>query len=168
MHTICKLSLFKTHPAAEVHRKALAERAPSLMPVAAITGESQYLAAARRFRGMLLADEIDLRQPERSLVVINRMKKMKKQDGIDGGLLCFEGKAYRLRGEGGDQDTAIGLYEQAVADPVTPAEAWRSLGLSYRRDGRHGEASEMCATYLSKKPEASDADLIRSYLSTLS
>ena len=80
-------------------------------------------------------------------------------------------RAHFLRGEiirmspADDQTTAraMAAYRRSVGLPDTPAEAYRELGLMYRSMGRDDEATAAFQQYLSAKPGAADAPIIRSY-----
>lgn len=80
-------------------------------------------------------------------------------------------QAHFLRGEiirmspADDQTAARALaaYRRSAGLPDTPAEAYRELGLLYRSMGRDEEATAAFRQYLSAKPGAADAPIIRSY-----
>ena len=82
-------------------------------------------------------------------------------------------RAHFLRGENirmspEDDETAakaIAAYRRSTSLPDTPGEAYRELGLMYRSMGRDDEATTAFQQYLSAKPGAVDAPIIRSYVS---
>lgn len=45
-----------------------------------------------------------------------------------------------------------------------PAETYRSIGLVRLRDGDHAAADAAFLRYLALKPEASDREMVRSYI----
>ena len=76
-------------------------------------------------------------------------------------LRFYEGEIWRLRNRPGDEHRAEQSYSIAVAYPDAPPEAWRWHGLSLIKDGRKDEGRAALARYLSMKPNAVDAPLIR-------
>ncbi len=76
-------------------------------------------------------------------------------------LRYYEGEVWRLRDRPGDQRRAEQSYSIAVAYPDAPPDAWRWHGLSLIKEGRQSEGKAALAHYLSMKPDAVDAPLIR-------
>lgn len=152
--------LFATHPAPQERMATLKAKADQLGNV----GENfadRYRERIRKIRFMMLEDELRLRQYERSLVLIRRLQKETPEDGE---LIYFEAEIYRLREDKDDLKLAEQTYERAVLAANTPPQAWRSLGLIQRRDGRHDAAVQSFRKYLDLRPNADDRAIITSYM----
>lgn len=152
--------MFATHPSND-------ERMTTLKAKAAETGvqgetyAERYREKIRGIRFMLLEDEVRLRQYERSLQLLQRLQT---ETPGDGELIYFEAEVYRLRAGQDDIKTAEATYERAVLAQNAPPQAWRSLGLIQRRDGRHEAASQSFRKYLDLRPDAEDRTIIASYM----
>ncbi len=149
---------FATHPSS-------AERAQTLTALAGgRTGEfhtDRYRQALGGLQLTLVEDELRLRRFRRSEWLFERLHA----DGANPGLMLFaRAEVNRLRDFPGDQTRAAEFYRQATAQPGTPPEAWRGLGLIERKRDRQADASAAFRRYLDLKPDAGDRDLIRSYL----
>jgi predicted Zn-dependent protease len=70
---------------------------------------------------------------------------------------------YSGSGYSGD-DAALAAYQAAGAFPDVPAEAFREMGLIYRRRGASGAAQTAFKEYLRRQPTAGDVAIIRKYL----
>ncbi|MBM3524492.1 MAG: tetratricopeptide repeat protein [Alphaproteobacteria bacterium] len=116
-------------------------------------------------RTTLFQDEIRLRQPARSLVVFDQLRRSFPEDAE---LAFYTGEVHRLRDQEGDNRLAREAYERAVALPKPPAEAYRSLGLVARRDGDTTAANFAFRRYLDLAPRASDRQIILSYINPTS
>jgi predicted Zn-dependent protease len=149
-----------THPEPEERQRNLREMALELKGVSSEKGEREYMKQARAIRSRLLDDEIRLRQPERSLVVLGRLREREPNDPE---LAFAEAEVLRLRGAGEDLERAESLLEQA-SRAGAPAKAWRSLGLVQRNRGASELAAESFRRYLELDPNAPDKLLIRRYL----
>jgi len=152
---------FATHPQPEERRDTLRAAATRYDSSVAEIGKTPYLEEVRYLRGQMLEDEVGLRQPERSIVVIERLQR---QEPGDGQLTYYLGEVYRLRGRSGDLDRALGLFDDAAGMEGSPGETWRAIGLIHQRQGRDDLAADAFSEYLRRAPDAPDAELIRSYL----
>lgn len=121
--------------------------------------------ALASLRTTLFQDEIRLRQPARSLVVFDQLRRTIPEDAE---LAFYTGEVHRLRDQEGDNRLAREAYERAVALPKPPAEAYRSLGLVARRDGDTPTANFAFRRYLDLAPRASDRQIILSYITQTS
>jgi predicted Zn-dependent protease len=144
--------LFATHPPAE-------ERAQILIEAAARSsggrvGAETYRQVLAPHRTTFLRDEILRARYGESLVLLERMPQ-------DAEVLFFKGEIHRMRE---NFDAAIGAYRAAEVLEGAPAELYRSLGLVLRRTGAHAESGKAFARYLELKPQAPDAELVRTYL----
>lgn len=152
--------MFATHPSNDERMNTLRTKAEE----SGVKGEAyaeRYRERIRGIRSMLLEDELRLRQYERSLVLLQRLQK---ETPGDGELIYFEAEAYRLRDKDGDRTLAETTYERALLAPDAPPQAWRSLGLVQRRDGRQEAAQQSFKKYLELRPDAEDRAIILSYM----
>ena len=118
---------------------------------------AEWLAAVAPLRAQLLDEQIKLNDPGASLYLVNALA----QDGWDGTLRYFEGEAYRLRDEPGDAARATAAYAQAVALADAPPEAWRANGYALLKSGMPDQGRQSLASYLARKPDATDAAMVR-------
>jgi hypothetical protein len=152
-------SLFATHPADESRMADLKADAEELRMAGRTydTGRARYLDAVAPIRQTLLDDQVKLNDPGASEYVIETLA----EDGWNGLLRFYEGEVWRLRNRPGDQARAEQSYSIAVAYPDAPADAWRWHGLSLIKQGRPSEGKAALSHYLSMKPGAVDAPMIR-------
>jgi predicted Zn-dependent protease len=149
-----------SHPAAEermVTMRAKAEAIGSASDEVYADRYRQHLAATR---SLLLQDELKLRQYDRSIVVLKQLAAT----GEDGEIAFFTGEIYRFRDEGEDHIRARTAFERALTLDNYPAETYRSLGLVQLRSGERSAADRSFGRYLELKPNATDREMIRSYL----
>ncbi len=156
-----KSVFFASHPAAEERMATLRAKAEAAGGASEATFAERYRDRMSKMRSVLLQDELKLRQYERSLVVLQQLSA----DGEDGEIAFFSGEVHRLRDEGDDRIRARECFERAVALGGCPVETYRSLGLVQLRSGDHAAADASFGRYLELKPDATDRDMIRSYLS---
>ena len=153
--------LFASHPPQEERREVLATAAKRDWPGATRAGADEYRAALAPHRMGFLYDEVRRRRFGESLVLFDRLLKSSPRDGQ---VQYFKGEAYRLRGREGDTKLALDAYRAALELDNTPPEVHRSLGTVLRQTGEDAEATRAFKRYLDLKPNAEDAELIRSYL----
>ena len=153
--------LFASHPPEEERREVLATAAKRDWPGAKRDGADEYRAALAPHRMGFLYDEVRRRRFGESLVLFDRLLKSSPRDGQ---VQYFKGEAYRLRGREGDTKLALEAYRAALEMDNTPPEVHRSLGTVLRQAGDDAEATRAFKRYLELKPDAEDAELIRSYL----
>jgi len=153
--------LFASHPPQEERREVLATAAKRDWPGATRAGADEYRAALAPHRMGFLYDEVRRRRFGESLVLFDRLLKSSPRDGQ---VQYFKGEAYRLRGREGDTKLALDAYRAALELDNTPPEVHRSLGTVLRQTGEDAEATRAFKRYLDLKPDAEDAELIRSYL----
>ena len=152
---------FATHPAPE-------ERVDTIRDLAALhggergeRGHARHLAGLAGVRGMLLDDELGLRQYGRSEVVFDRLLARNESDGY---LWFAKGEVYRLRGEPGDTDLALAAYARADAAMGAPPELHRSRGLVELKAGRREAARAAFEAYLDTGAGAGDEAMIRAMM----
>ena len=153
--------LFASHPPVEERKEVLSAAAKRDWPGAERTGADEYRAALAPHRMGYLYDEVRRRRFGESLVLFDRLLKASPRDGQ---VQYFKGEAYRQRGREGDAKLALEAYRAALTMDNTPPEAHRSLGTVLRQAGENAQATREFQRYLELKPDAEDAELIRSYL----
>ncbi|WP_313538048.1 M48 family metalloprotease [Sphingomonas sp.] len=140
-----------------------AERAGYLAALAAPDGADRedgadrYRTALAPFLGQFLDDQIKLNDFGASDYLIQNLATT----GWTGTLWCKRGDLYRTRGNPRDLIAAAEFYANAVKLDPTLAEAHRGLGLSLIKTGRASEAVVPLQTYLSLRPDAADAGMIK-------
>lgn len=149
----------QSHPGPEERLERLREKAAAAGDGAAFA--ERYRERLQALRGMLLQDELKLRQYDRSLVVLEQLGRGGKEDGE---VLFYTGELYRMRDEKGDLDLARDLYRRAATRDDCPVEAHRSLGLLLRRTGEREAAHAAFRRYLELNPKAADRAMIAAYL----
>jgi beta-barrel assembly-enhancing protease len=157
-------SAFSTHPPSEDRMQDLADTAEHLstVPVTNATdGRDQWAAVIEPHRAMLLEEQIKLNDSGASLYLVESLA----QDGWTGVLRYNEGEVYRLRNSEGDDVKAAEAYAASTTLPDAPAEAWRAHGFAQIKAGKKAEGHEALNRYLTMKPDARDAGIVRYTLS---
>ena len=112
-------------------------------------------------RSLLLADELKLRQFGQSEVLFDLLIR---EQGEDSELYFYKGEIHRIRNADGDTAKAYEAYGRAIDLGTAPPETFRSLGLTQMRERDHAAAEQSFRRYLELLPEASDRDIINSYM----
>ncbi len=120
-------------------------------------GREAWRAAIAPLRARLLEEQIGRNDPGVSLYLVTALAR----DGWDGLLRYCEGEAYRLRDEPGDAARAATAYARAVASDDAPPEAWRAHGYALLKAGDADRGRQSLARYLDRRPDASDAAMVR-------
>ena len=154
--------LFASHPPARERRQTLAELAASAGTGGRI-GEAEYRSVLAAQRPDFVADELKRRKFGETRVLFERLLKAVPDDGE---IQYALGEAYRIRDGVGDAQGALEAYRKAQAMRGTPPELFRSMGLLQRQLGQRTEAAASFARYLELKPGATDAGLVRRYLTS--
>jgi len=153
-------SLMSTHPPTEGRMGNLADTAKYLAAKQALPdseGLEEWAEVIRPYQAMLLREQVYLNDPGANLYLLDSLAK----DGWTGLLRFNEGEVYRLRNAQGDVEKARAAYAAAVALPGAPPEAWRAQGYALLKAGNTSEANDALNRYLSMKPDAPDAAMIR-------
>ncbi|MGD2126408.1 MAG: M48 family metalloprotease [Desulfobacteraceae bacterium] len=157
---------FSTHPTTEERVKTLNEDADTLVAQgkAGHIQQKEYLAAIGPYRAGWLKDELQKQDFKASQVVLDRL--------IETGynlaeIHFFQGEMCRLRGEKGDAGRAVAEYQRALREDNPPPETYRSLGIVHWQIGQKEDARTYFEQYLKMNPEASDSEIIKSYLEAL-
>ena len=148
------------HPPTEERLETLRKLAKQIRtPQSTDKGRQRFLDAILPFRATLLRDELNLRQYNSFLVLLD----MLMEDGANmAELYYFKGELYRLRGKEGDYKLALDAYQKAkTAAGTAPADIDRSIALVYDKMGRKQEANAAFQHYLKTNPDANDAAMIR-------
>jgi predicted Zn-dependent protease len=153
---------FATHPEPEERMASLRKAAQETGAFGAELGSERYYAQLAGIRGRLVADELALRQYGRSEVVFERLLAQSPDDGM---LWYAKGEVYRLRAGVGDSERALDAYEKAVQAANAPPETYRSVLLVELKVGARHRAQAALEQYLTRKPDATDADALRMLLS---
>jgi predicted Zn-dependent protease len=114
-------------------------------------GRDAYRSVVAPFRGAWLAAELRQLHFEADAHLLERLRAAEPDSGE---LLFFAAELRRLRGEPGDLEAALALFEQARDRPDAPVEVWRSIGLVAARLGRSSTAREALTTCLARAPFA--------------
>jgi predicted Zn-dependent protease len=154
-------ALFATHPPEKERKATLEALARSLEAVDRDSGADRHRQAIASLRGQWLRDELKRRRFGESVALLARLSAA---DPRDGEARYFLGEAYRLRNAEGDAARAAEACTQALALAGTPPEAHRTAGFLHQKGGRAAEARQAFSRYLELRPDAEDADMIRSYL----
>lgn len=152
-------SAFSTHPPSEERMADLADTASELAAGTAAGAErhDEWNSVIAPYRAKLLEEQVRLNDPGASLYLVNGFA----QQGWTGLLRYNEGEIYRLRAADGDDARAAEAYAAATALVDAPAEAWRAHGYALIKAGRKPEGHDALGRYLSSKPDANDAAMIR-------
>lgn len=153
--------MMATHPPIENRRNDLLKLAGT---AGGRLGSDEYRKAIAPHRMGWLQDEIRRGQYEESIVLFDRMVRDVPGDAQ---ALYARGEIYRQRA--GDRDIERSLEDLTASTgmPDAPVEAFRSLGLAFKQRVDGVAATQAFEKYLSAAPEAADASLIKTYISTL-
>ena len=152
---------FASHPSSQERMTTLRAKAESGGAASSEIFADRYHNRVAGIRWLLLQDELKLRQYDRSLVVLQNIAA---SQGEDGEIAYFTGEVYRLRDENDDRRRALECFGRAAARADCPADTYRSIGLVRLRDGDHAAADAAFTRYLDLKPDASDREMVRSYI----
>ncbi|MEJ6023006.1 M48 family metallopeptidase [Ramlibacter sp. PS4R-6] len=154
-------ALFATHPPAGNRRDDLRRLAGD---GGGFTGRDELRRVVAPLRFGWVQDEIQRGQYEESLVLFERLLA---SDANDAQVRYARGEVLRLRAEGDDLKLAIGELARATQHADVPVPAWSSLGLAQRQAGDAAAAAQAFERYLALAPGASDAGMVKAYLSEL-
>lgn len=150
-----------SHPTPDSRIRALAVKARQHLVDGQRYGEADYHMALAVIRDRLMQSELRLHQFDRTLVIVDRMKRVFPNDPD---VHYYEAEVYRRRNGPRDESLATNAYGRALGFDPGHARAWRGLGILHRRAGRHGSAADAFRRYLELAPAAEDNLMIRSYL----
>ncbi len=124
----------------------------------------EFLNAIKPFRKKWLREEVQKGNYNASIFLLTRLLKS-ENDSAE--VHFFLGEVYRLRAEKGDCENACSEYRKALELESPPSEINRSLGIVYLRMGNTKESRESFEEYLKVNPNASDRQIIESYINRL-
>jgi predicted Zn-dependent protease len=153
--------LFATHPDPEERQSTLRQNAAKLDTGTAERAHDRYLQKLRLVRQRIVADELALRQYGRSELVFDRLLVQSPDDGL---LWFAKGEVCRLRDGEDDVARARAAYDKAVAAGGAPPEVHRSIMMVEMKAGARDRAQNAFDTYVKLKPDASDAEFLRTLL----
>jgi len=151
---------FASHPDPEERSQAMADRAATMTGDGGDPASAAYAGQVRGHRRQWLDDELRRRKAGETIALLERL--LRQSD--DGEMRFFLGEAYRLRAADGDASRALNEYAAAESRADCPAEMFRSRGMLQRQAGDMAAAGTSFRRYLSLRPDADDAEMIRSYL----
>jgi tetratricopeptide (TPR) repeat protein len=157
---------FATHPTTTERIETLRDLADKTSKKRSswTAGREDYLNAIYPFRKEWLREEVHKGNYNGSMVLLNRLLK-DHDDSAE--LHFFLGEVYRLRGEKADCQNARAEYRKALLLGNPPSEVYRSLGVVCLRMGEDQEARDSFEGYLKMNPDASDRQIIESYINRL-
>ena len=153
--------LFATHPDPEDRLAAMRSGAAKLERPQDERGRARHLESLAKIRGLMLHDELALRQYGRSELVFGRLLEHAPDDGA---LWFAKGEVYRLRNGEGDAARALEAYEKALNARGAPVETYRSIMLAELKAGAPDRAQAALEAYLRRRPQAPDAESLRMLL----
>ena len=155
------LSAYSTHPPSGDRMEDLAETAAEVVRRGAAEGASPERDEWRKkiapHFAALLDEQVKLNDSGASLYLIESHAR----EGWTGVLRYYEGEAYRLRGDDGDDVRAGQAYAAAVAFADAPPEAWRAHGYALMKSSSQESGRQALSRYLELRPDAKDAAMIR-------
>ncbi len=153
--------MFSTHPQEAEREKTLQDLATAMGGNDRDPGVAPLRRAIAAQRMEWMEDELKRRRFGESFALFTRLCKTEPQDGM---ACYFLGETYRLRNSDGDLELAMTTYAKAADLPGVPPEVHRAMGRLHRKAGRTEEMKKAYFRYLELRPEAEDAEMIRSYL----
>lgn len=153
--------MMATHPPVETRRDDLLKLAGG---TSGQTGTKEFQSVTTAHRFDWLQDEIKRGQYEESLILFDRMLK---QNAADAQLLFARGEVYRQRNGTTDDEKALTDLIHATRLGQPPALAYRSLGLLHKQRMEKAEAAKAFEQYLTAAPDATDINLIKTYIAEL-
>jgi predicted Zn-dependent protease len=147
---------FATHP-------TNLERATYLMTLAGADlpdrndGAESYASVMRPWLAQFVDDQVKLNDFDGSEYLLGELAN----GHWTADLLYWRGELYRMRGNPRDLVNAADFYRQSIALDASRPEAHRGLGLALLRAQLVEEGRQALARYLTLKPDASDAPMIR-------
>ena len=158
--------LFASHPTTGERVNTLREMAVQLESQGRYgqTYQREYLDATRPFRAGWLKNELRKRDFAASQVVL---KHLFVTGDNPGELYYYQGELYRMRAQEGDLEKAIASYQKALSYEEYPPAVLRSLGLLFWKTRKFEDAKDSFNHYLVVDPDATDYEMIKSYLEEL-
>ncbi|MGF1605733.1 MAG: M48 family metallopeptidase [Rhodothalassiaceae bacterium] len=154
-------AFYRTHPTTRERRRTLARRALDLRVEGGKRAVARFDAALDPWRVAFLEDQLTLNNFDATHWLI---EDLRGQISWPADLTYLEAEMYRRRGWQKDRARALKLFRQARALGAQAPEIDRGIGLVLLKQGRIAAARAYLARYLTARPEASDAAMLRHYL----
>lgn len=158
-----KTSFLASHPAPPERVAALETQARTIPTQNGELGRKRYLEVTEPYVERWVRAEIRRRKPDQTLRLFERLQTQ----GRDPGLMEFaKGEVHRQRWDKtkDDPQKAIAAYKRAIEARKPPADAYKGLGLAYRKSGQAAAADEAFRDYLAVAPDADDRAVIEKLL----
>lgn len=111
-----------------------------------------------------LSDELNLNEFKKTEKLIDILLQ---KETPNASLLYIKGDLYRRRGQDGDLQKAIDLYQKADQLGTPPPEMYRWMGIIQKKMGQYKKAVSSLNTYLRRCPTCSDKEMIQHMLKGL-
>jgi beta-barrel assembly-enhancing protease len=148
---------FATHPS-ELNRATYLKLEAEKMGSSGDLRAKEYRDALRPLLPRLLAAQVRSNDFGGSEYLLQTIAGV---EGWSGDLLFARGSLYRQRANPRDLNTAVELFNQAIAKGYSNPVVHRELGLSLLRNGSEIEGKAALQKYLTLEPEASDKTVIQ-------
>lgn len=159
-------AVFASHPQTAERIADIRDAASKIVGDKGEPRAEPYRAAIRPFLQRWLESELSRRTYDTSIQVLTELKQDATPETI--ALATFYlGEAHRRRNKGDDMVKAGKLYAEALTLPDPPAATWREQGMLLRANGDKAGAIGALRNYLQASPDATDAALIKHYLTKL-
>lgn len=152
---------FASHPT-NLERADYLSALANRVPGGEYEGRDAYRTALAPWLDQFLEDQIKLNDFAGTEYLITRLGA----EEWTAPLLLARAELYRLRANPRDLPNAVGFYRQALALNADLPTAYRGMGLSLMRMDRKSEAAPSLSRYLELKPDALDAEMIRSLVAS--
>ena len=155
---------FASHPPTEERIETLTEAAANLHRPGAAVGKAAMERVAGPHKPAWFSDEMLRRKPQQSRRLLERLLA----DAPDNAFLHFVlGETHRLEYSEEGNAEAMRMFEYALTAKDPPAEVWRSMGLVSWDMGDSDAALRQFRRYLSIAPQATDREMVNSYIKEL-
>ncbi|MGA1839017.1 MAG: M48 family metalloprotease [bacterium] len=124
-------------------------------------GEQEYLEKTSQLRLACLREDLSIGRYKNLIFVLSDTERLKHYPPD---AYFYQGEAYRLRDEKGDQDLSVHAYIKCIEKLPYFAPPYRALGLHYMKKDDSQQALYYLSKYLQIEPDAEDKDYIRQYI----
>lgn len=154
---------FSTHPAEEERVRNIEEQAASLgfTKDSPSRDSNDFRTIIGKHRTMMIEDQLKLRRFNQTELILGWMVEDNYRLGET---YYYLGEMYRMRNEDGDAARAKDAYGKALDGEAAPPEVHRAIGLIHYKENNLDAADRAFHAYLDLKPDATDRDMILSYM----
>jgi predicted Zn-dependent protease len=158
--------MWSSHPDIDARKKNLSKQIKKAKVDETSFGldSESYLRAIRLAALVNSQLQVENRQFE---IAISRLEKYTQVLSDDESGFYLLGEAYRKQNPGGNFETRITAYQNALAINASFAEPYRELGLAFRQQGQKEKAQQALSKYLVLAPTAADVPIITWYRDNL-